>query len=456
MKNRILALLERTLSQKLGRNKSNELLRLVYEIHRREGLSPEEVLGSEEIRSVASNSSLGHRDRFSKVKKYLLGRRFPSEYGNPGFNPHFPELKHAVPGKSAAAETGGRFIPENIYIEKRAAGTPLARRITSLFPGIKPVNIRILREYRKENGRGPSKRDVFINVRRNGFFKPCPCSTNVLPCGYHIFNLGFGCPYDCSYCYLQQYSNSPGIVLNANPEDFLGVFDGYIAETGNRMIRLGTGEFTDSLALDHITEYSKLLVPFFASKNVFFELKTKSANIDNLKGLEHGGRTVVSWSLNPRDIIRDEEKGTASLEERLAAAKECADEGYKISFHFDPVIHHSGWERNYKEVVDMLFDTIRSPLWISIGTLRFNRNLKNIIEERFPGSSYIYGELLPGRDRKLRYPPALRSEISRCITRFIRDRNKNTPVYLCMEHTSAWKHALGSGRVKDIFRVCSN
>ena len=115
--------------------------------------------------------------------------------------------------------------------------------------------------------------------------------------------------------------------------------------------RIGTGEFTDSLMLDHVTGYSKKLVEYFSSKNLVLELKTKSTNIQNLYNLKHNQRTVIAWSLNPKNIINKEESASASLKERLESARICQQHGYPVAFHFDPIIYTANWEKQYKIMI---------------------------------------------------------------------------------------------------------
>ncbi len=207
-------------------------------------------------------------------------------------------------------------------------------------------------------------------------------------------------------------------------------------------MRIGTGEFSDSLMLDHITEYSLSIIEFFDEhKSTLFEFKTKSSNIDNLLKAKHSGNIVTSWSLNPQKIIDKNEFLTAGLNERLVSARKCADAGYKVGFHFDPVIYFKEWEREYADVIDLLFSKIR-PLdiaWISIGTFRFKPKLKLIIENRFPDNDILDEELLLGYDNKLRYPYKLRYNIYRFLLDTLKKHSKKLRIYLCMEEASIWE-----------------
>jgi spore photoproduct lyase len=60
-------------------------------------------------------------------------------------------------------------------------------------------------------------------------------------------------------------------------------------------VSLNMGEMLDSLALDHITNLTTMLISFFSGfSRGFLMLLTKSNNIDNLLAIEPNGQTVVS------------------------------------------------------------------------------------------------------------------------------------------------------------------
>jgi spore photoproduct lyase len=206
-------------------------------------------------------------------------------------------------------------------------------------------------------------------------------------------------------------------------------------------MRIGTGEFSDSLMLDHLTEYSLPIVEFFkGQKDTLVEFKTKSANVGNLLRAPHGGNIIVSWSLNPQRIIDEAEWGAVALEERIGAAARCAGAGYKVGFHFDPIFHFAGWGKEYGTVIDLLYGSIKPDDigWVSLGTFRFTPDLKRIIENRFPENRILDTELLPGFDGKLRYPRGVRHEIYRTLAQMLLKHSRAVPIYLCMEDRGMW------------------
>ena len=105
---------------------------------------------------------------------------------------------------------------------------------------------------------------------------------------------------------------------------------------------LNSGELGDPLAVDDITEFSKEVVPFFAHETNRTRLLflTKSDCIGNLIGLEHGGRTIVSFSVNTEKVHRYLEHRTPSSLNRMVAAKKVQDEGYEVRFRIDPIFEY--------------------------------------------------------------------------------------------------------------------
>ncbi|HEY1405440.1 MAG TPA: hypothetical protein VF857_02415, partial [Spirochaetota bacterium] len=216
--------------------------------------------------------------------------------------------------------------------------------------------------------------------------------------------------------------------------------------TADKICRIGTGEFTDSLMIDEQTALSQLLIQRCAGhKNIFLELKTKSSNIEHLLDVEDKGNAVIAWSLNTPRNIEKYEFGTASLAERLNAAQKASEAGYWVSFHFDPVIRYAGWEREYAQVLEQIFSRIdhRKILWISVGGFRFTREFKGTMREHFPNEDITLDEFVPCPDGKLRYFKPLRIEIY-SLFRDIISRQTDAPfLYMCMESADMWDLVFG-------------
>lgn len=406
----------------LGVNKNREIIRLIFEIAKRDNIAPQDVLP----RKYSTN--------FDQAKNYLLSKRYPKSFtGKNSADYYLPKLDlNCIP--DAQTQTT-EFKPKHIFIENEAENTPLARRVKEMF---KDAEIKILNKKTIVGSDNYSDRkDTLVIIKEKfDFVKPCPCTSNCMCCGYNLINLGFGCTYECTYCFLQQYQNLHAIVLPANIEDFLARIPSAPLRQGIfPYTRIGSGEFTDSLLFDHITNYSEDIVRFFTGRKEIFEFKTKSTNIHNLLKLHPIPNIAIGWSVNPQNIIDTVEFLTPPLKERLLAAAKIANHGFKTAFHFDPVIYHKDWKEHYGEVVSQIAETVPngSILWISIGTLRFTRELKKLIETRFKDNTVLDEEFILDFDGKLRYPKQIRQEVYQYMTTLIKEKLPNTILYLCME-----------------------
>lgn len=420
---------------KLGLNKKREIVRLLYEISKRDGIPPEDITSSQEFM------------HYHDLKLFLLQKRYPKSFSKVPLERFFlPKL--TLDQKNEAELKRPVISPKTIYLEQSVSETLLAEELRHAFPEAEVKIIPSLKIFLKDkeftiSDYNRRTEQLFVVHQTMEYFEPCPCTKNAVHCGYNIMNLGFGCPYECVYCYLQAYQNVPGIILPANLEEFFTNFSHVNLKTGlTKRPRLGTGEFTDSLALDHITGYSVQIIEFFRQHpEVDFEFKTKSVNIGNILQTAPAPNIIVSWSLNPEGIIPKVEPLTASLAERLEAAKKCSEAGYKVGFHFDPLIKYETWQEDYRKTVDALFAAIKasSIAWISLGTLRFTPALKPIIETRFPRNTILDEELLIDFDGKMRYEKSERDELLMTLFKFIRNRSGDVRVYPCMEEAAVWK-----------------
>ncbi|MBI4594831.1 MAG: hypothetical protein HY730_00450 [Candidatus Tectomicrobia bacterium] len=343
---------------------------------------------------------------------------------------------------------------KQILIEPEAKDYPLVAEIIKNIPHAEVMWLKGKEDLRKifsptlpsPQMIAQGKTTLLLSKSRGRTVKRCPGTKGLICCNYHIINLVANCPLECSYCILQGYINSPAIKIHVNLEKILDEIKILLKARFPSYVRLGTGELSDSLALDQITAFSKILIPFFSQQpNGFLELKTKTNQIANLLELKPGGKTVISWSLNPQSIITKEEPFTSSLSERLAAARQCQEAGYPVAIHFDPIIYTWNWEKEYENFINEIFSKL-SPdriVWISLGGFRFPSDLKNIIHQRFPESKIIFGEFVPGMDGKYRYFKTIRLGIYRKMVSWLTAYAPDVMVYFCMESPEVWDRILG-------------
>ncbi len=343
------------------------------------------------------------------------------------------------------------FPVDEIWIEEDAQDEPLTRdilrkvRTPRIFVGDE-IKARSRDLEAAPDPLAPGKRILRLMRHKGAFVKPCPGTREYVCCGLEILHVGQGCPMDCRYCALQIYLNRPVMEVFVNTHELLDALRSHLDDNPQQFHRICTGEFTDSLALDPITGLAARLVGFFSKRqDASLELKTKTDNVDPLLDLDPNGRVVVSFSVNSRRLARTEEKRAAPLASRLAAAAKVQAAGYRIGFHFDPIIPLPGWEEDYCETIDDIFRKV-SPAavaWISLGVLRFVPELKRTAKARFGPLPYYHDGFIRGLDGKSRVFVDRRIEVYQRLAQRIRRHAEKARIYLCMESPHVWNKALG-------------
>jgi spore photoproduct lyase len=296
---------------------------------------------------------------------------------------------------------------------------------------------------------------LYLKEYKGRFLRPCPGTSQYRCCGYQIIHIGENCPLNCTYCILQAYFQDRVLKVWANLDDLFRELETSFGAKRERRFRVGTGEFTDSLVLEQLTGLTGELVEFLGDfDNVCLELKSKIVDLSWMGAVRRADRVLPAWSMNAPLIHREEEGGSATLEERLHAARECARAGFRVCLHFDPMIHFQGWQEEYARTAEMIGDFLRPEeiAYVSLGSFRCMPPLKRVIQESHPRARFIFNEFVTGLDGKMRLLRPLRVEQFRYLAGKLRSIGLDEQLYLCMESDLVWKGALGR-TVKEMGRL---
>jgi spore photoproduct lyase len=251
------------------------------------------------------------------------------------------------------------------------------------------------------------------------------------------------CNFWCEYCYLYlTFRNMPVSTHFVNYDKMfreITKFDR--ADIPDALRVLNLGELSDPLAVEYITGFTEELIPFVANETKKTKLLflTKSDSIDTLLNLEHGGKAIMSFSVNTDIVYSQLEHRTASPESRLIAARKLQEAGYEVRLRIDPVILYSTWKEDYVELVEKIFTYVR-PSRITIGEYRPSKGLASHISSRFPDSPLLkINSSLVNDGTKLRYPDKYRLAMFRTILKAIKKHDRRVKIALCKEDSKIWK-----------------
>jgi len=201
------------------------------------------------------------------------------------------------------------------------------------------------------------------------------------------------------------------------------------------------GKLQDGLALDALTGYSRIMVPFFArQKQARLILLTKSTNVENLPDLDHKQHTILSWSLNPPEVSSAFERNVPFPDERIAAMQKCTEAGYPIRAVIMPIIPIQGWRKIYTNFLENLLMLV--PLErITLGQICSYSGALKLTERKLGRKNLISNRLekVKSNDGRVRFPLKLRIQVYNYLIDTIKKLKPELPIGLCMEEHQIFK-----------------
>jgi spore photoproduct lyase len=325
---------------------------------------------------------------------------------------------------------------DRLVIEDRVSSDPLALRVEERLER----NETIITD---DPGSFTGPGTFILKYHEGRFVKDFPVTPGAPPCGEKYIAALQGCVYDCSYCYLRSYLNDNSMTLLVNSrkmeEDIRNALS-----TGT--VRFTTGELSDSLALDHITEITSSILAMLPGTKAVIEARTKSANVGHLPGMsgtdtelarEH---LLVTWTLSPPEAVTSEEPGTAPLDERIEAISRISAAGIRYALRLDPVIPFYWDAGSYREMLIKVKEAAASgPMRIELGVLRFPPGLADSVRKDLPFSPVLRGEYVRDREGKIRLYRPLRIGIYREAAGIISDLFPGSLIELSQEDRTVWE-----------------
>jgi spore photoproduct lyase len=324
---------------------------------------------------------------------------------------------------------------------------------------LKPIETRWLEakdegpRWSKENPSCSPAKISFEEIRDDrNILGSCPvASEKTRCCNLLTLDAVFRCGFDCSYCSIQSFYSQGKISFHGNLREKLEAVEKELDP--KKLYHIGTGQSSDSLMWgNHQTDSDEGLLEElmrFAQRNprVILELKSKSDNItwfkENREKIPFN--VLFTWSLNPEAVVKNEERGTAPLDRRLSAARETADLGLAIGFHFHPMVFYKEWKEDYGPLFSRLQKDFRPEeiIQISFGTLTYIKPvLKKIRSRQF--NSQILRMPLKETAGKFSYPFELKKEMFQfAYDSFSSWHDKEIFFYLCMEDIELWEPVFG-------------
>lgn len=344
-------------------------------------------------------------------------------------------------GRRIATESASMQI-DTLYLEKGAQAFTAATRI---IEKLNPKRIEEIDDYQTIFSRRKtpylSKRDtrnIFIAVKRGALVKEAPAAYGYGSDDLHYYYIhAYNCVYECEYCYLQGYFSSPDLVLFVNHDEIIRDMRAIAAAHSEKRVWFHAGEFSDSLALSHITGELGDYWEFFAeTPNAYLELRTKSINLTAMRQLKPLPNAVVSFSLSTHAQAARHDREAPAVSQRLAAMQRLKELGFRLGVHFDPLIYAPDFEQQFEGIVGELSEGVgfEGVDYLSLGVVRFAKDVYREAKQNYPESDIFARNFIQGTDQKMRYIRPLRMQMLELARDILKKHGcPEDKIYFCME-----------------------
>jgi spore photoproduct lyase len=260
------------------------------------------------------------------------------------------------------------FTPDKVYYEPETEDYELGRQLLNKYGGmgipLVPIEshnrIPELRA-RPEGDFAAMKRHLILGVRKSLSHQPNNKTSDFL-----VPWTSSGCAAMCLYCYLVcTYFTSAYLRVFVNREAMMAKLLRAAAKSERDLV-FEIGSNSDLVLENTVTGNLAWTVEQFAgSPKGRLTLPTKFDMVEALLSLHHGGRTAFRMSLNPEEMIRKIEFGTANLDERMAALAKLYEAGYPVGILVAPLMLLPGWREQYEGLFARMADALPPGLLAS-------------------------------------------------------------------------------------------
>lgn len=274
-----------------------------------------------------------------------------------------------------------------VYVEKEAASYPLTEKIIKCFSKSQIIYIENANDLFNRTNQNYALQKKFqsliLAVNHGSFvYKASNNCQNFGADNFYYVSACKNCIYNCDYCYLQGMFRSGNVLVYVNTDDCFREVDRLLEKTEGELL-LPISYDSDIYALEETLGFIEAWSDYLESKDerLTVELRTKCGTMQFLDKIRAKKNFVVTWSLNPDEIIKRYEKRTSPLEDRLKAIEYALSLGIRTRVAIDPVIAASDMLDAYRNLAKRLAPFAEKLDGVSVGMFRIPTDFLKIMRK---------------------------------------------------------------------------
>lgn len=212
-------------------------------------------------------------------------------------------------------------------------------------------------------------------------------------------SFGFGCLFNCSYCYLKRHVADKTVSIAINPNDILTAINNHVtwlpAKEANQTdpvyytYDIGCNEDFALHAKYHNWQY---IFDFFKDHDkAKASFATKYVN-KTLLSYNPERKVRIRFSLMPQHLSNILEPHTSSIQDRINAIDEFIEAGYDVHVNYSPIVVFPKWLESYATLFEQMDKIKHKDKVLSeciFLTHNANKHLYNV-KNNLPGENYLW------------------------------------------------------------------
>lgn len=168
-------------------------------------------------------------------------------------------------------------------------------------------------------------------------------------------SFGYGCMFECSYCYMKRHQPGQQVSIAQNTGDILTAINNHAVfpevdkpnQTHEKYTTYDISCNEDFALHAKFHDWERIFTFFRDHPTAMASFATKTIP-NRFLDFDPKGKVRIRFSLMPQRISSIVEPNTASILDRMQNIDRFIDAGYDVHVNYSPVIMYPGWQADYK------------------------------------------------------------------------------------------------------------
>jgi len=178
-------------------------------------------------------------------------------------------------------------------------------------------------------------------------------------------SFGYGCLFECSYCYMKRHSKGKNVSIATNTGDILTAINNHAMfpevikpnQTHEKYVTYDISCNEDFALHAKHHDWERIFKFFRDHPTAMGSFATKTIPIRFLE-FDPKQKIRIRFSLMPQIVSSEVEPNTSKIIDRIKAVDAFIEAGYDVHLNFSPVIVYRDWLKDYELLFDMCNDYI--------------------------------------------------------------------------------------------------